>query len=207
MAIMSEILKRRSNDKLRVLEFGHMFNNDLFLKLEDQVETWGIDDIGNEHYIPQGDVWEAAYKANLIDRCKNTRFVRGYLGRDMDKLPANYFDVICSISVYDNIPDEFWSGVTEHAFSALKPGGVFINTYDYPAKHRESLAKKFVETQRQAGFKVADLSQLPDDDQQLIESQFAVMVWYQQTQPEEGRQYIGNYATVLTIAQKKQPDQ
>jgi hypothetical protein len=203
MAIMAEVLKRNRNDKCRVLEFGHMFNNELFLKLEDQVEIWGMDDVGSEHYIPQGDAWEAHYKY-WTDQCKNTHFVRGYLGRDMDKLPANYFDVICSVSVYDNIPFEFWPSVTEHALSALKPGGVFINTYDYAMKYREDLIKKFLETQCRAGFEVADLSELPNDDQQLIESQFSVMVYYQQAEPEEGRRYMGNFSTVLTVAQKIQ---
>jgi hypothetical protein len=60
MAIMSEIQKQKQITKtLRVLEFGHMFNAELFVKFQDEVQMYGFDDIGSEHYIPQGAEWEA----------------------------------------------------------------------------------------------------------------------------------------------------
>lgn len=202
MAVMSEVFERETARKLRVLEFGHMFNASLFVKLESQAETWGIDDIGIEHYIPQGAEWEGAYKKHLLDRCPATRFVRGYLGRDMDKLPPNYFDVVCSVSVYDNIPSSYWSAVTRHAFDVLQPGGAFINTYDFPLRYTHESVRKFIEVQRNSGFTVADPGDQGDADL-LIESQFAVINWYQKTEPPETRKYMGNFGTVLTIASKR----
>ena len=201
MAIMSEIVKIRSVERLRVLEFGHMFNAELFVKIENHVEAWGIDDIGSEHYIPQGGEWETQYKTRLLDRCPTTHFVRGYLGRDLDTLPLNYFDIICSVSVYDNIPTELWPGVTRHAFAALRPGGVFINSYDYQLRYKEDMVRNFIEVQRSAGLTVADAPQEKGVDP-FIESQFAVMTYYQQQQPPENREYMGNFGTVLTVASK-----
>ncbi len=201
MEVMSEILKYNS-EEVRVLEFGHMFCNDLLLKFQDKVEMWGIDDVGNEPYIPQGEEWERHYRFNITEPCKNARLVRGYLGRDLNLLPMNYFNFVCSVSVYDNIPHEAWTGVTRHAFDLLKPGGRFINSLDYPMKHQDSAIERFLSTQREAGFEVADLSPPPEADQRLIESQFAVIHWYQMAEPEQGRTYAGNYGTVLTVARK-----
>ncbi len=186
----------------RILEFGHGFNPALFARYGAEREVWGLDDWQDLHYFPEKDEWYRKFDAEVRDkvppRCK---FVRGLLGNGVD-VPENYFDVICSISVLEELPIDAVLPVIEHAARLLKSGGVLIGSHDTCAMQDERV-KKYCEIQTSAGLELPDyIPPITFDHRTLIENPTAAMFWYQGQTPAE-RWYYGHWSTVWSIAKKQ----
>ncbi len=193
----------------RILEFGHGFNPALFVRYGSDRETWGVDDFQSLHYFSQDrDAWERTFAEQMTQRCPpQCRFVRGLLSDGApDSLPEGYFDVVCSVSVLEEMPLEAVAPIVRRAASLLKPGGFLIGTHDFCEAMLDRLPL-YVDLQRGAGLKI-DLPAMPTFDQKtLIENPTVVMTAYQMETPASQRKYWGHWTTAFTIAQKPMPSQ
>jgi hypothetical protein len=119
----------------RVLEFGHGFNVSLFEYCEDRgIEIWGVDDHMDLPYFPAKEIWHRNHKEMLRDRFLKANFVLGQLGSNggsTASIPTGYFDLVCSVSVLEEIGDKaIIVSILEHANMLLKQEGVLANTHD-----------------------------------------------------------------------------
>jgi len=140
----------------RILEFGHGFNDTLFEVLagRDDVEIWGVDDYQGLGYFPDRAAWEKRHREELIDRYPRARFVRGLIGLHGSArsfLPEGYFDLVCSVSVLEEIRISEVVDVMTHCNALLKEGGELINSHDVQLPHWQRAAD-FIDAHRQAGF-------------------------------------------------------
>jgi SAM-dependent methyltransferase len=140
----------------RILEYGHGFSSTLFEYCEARgIEVWGVDDHMDLPYFPPRDQWYASYKIQLSDRLPKTKLIKGQLGTrpdTHDRLPRCYFDMVCSISVLEEIGSrDIIVSILRHAHELLAPGGVLANTHDLvfgdPTRPRLLL-----DCEREAGF-------------------------------------------------------
>ena len=115
MAIMDYLDERP--DVHRILEFGYGFNATLFERYGRQRDVWGIDDYQGLHYsAPDAVEWERRFNDEVRSRSPNCTFRRGLLGRESKAdLPENYFDVICSVSVLEEVPIQTVRDILGHA--------------------------------------------------------------------------------------------
>ena len=142
----------------RVLEYGHGFSPTLFeYCLKHGIEIWGVDDHMDLHYFPPKEVWYENHKRMLRDRFPAAKFILGQLGTrpdTMKELPKSYFDLVCSVSVLEEIGDEGTIlSILKHAGTLLKPGGMFANTHDIVFENPRR-SKLLVNWLRAAGFDV-----------------------------------------------------
>ncbi|MGD8330487.1 MAG: class I SAM-dependent methyltransferase [Acidobacteriota bacterium] len=140
----------------RILEFGHGFNATLFeaLAQRDDMEIWGVDDYQGLGYFPDREAWEQRYREELVERYPRARFVRGLMGLHgsaRPHLPENYFDLVCSVSVLEEIRISEVIDVLTHCRALLKDGGSLINSHDVQLPHWQRAAQ-FIDAHRQAGF-------------------------------------------------------
>lgn len=77
------------------------------------------------------------------------RLVRSYVGDFSPDLPANYFDVVFSISVVEHIPSEGYRNFVLDSVRILKSGGLFVHAIDVylpdagsQPRHREFLSSR-----------------------------------------------------------------
>jgi hypothetical protein len=77
------------------------------------------------------------------------RLVRSFIGDFTPDLPANYFDVVFSISVVEHIPSEAYRDFVLDSVRILKSGGLFVHAIDVylpdagsQPRYRESLSSR-----------------------------------------------------------------
>lgn len=201
LEVMNFIRTRRP---ARILEFGHGFSSRLFRMFESEFEMHGLDDDQQLHYFPEGSDWESRKKNELVAVCPRTRFHRGLLGgANPPGLDDASFDMICSVSVLEELNAESVQRVFSHAHRLLKPGGFFVNSFDFPVAHAKVIPQ-YLAAQQRPGFVFEGASReiaFPDLQELLIENPTAVMLSYQGDQPEH-RRYGGHWSTVFTAARK-----
>jgi hypothetical protein len=198
----------------RVMEFGHGFCSTLFEHCESRnIEVWGVDDHMDLPYFPPRDEWYATHKAQLSDRLPNTKLVLGQLGTRMDtrrNLPLNYFDMICSVSVLEEIASrETIVSILRHAHALLALGGVLANTHDIVLGDC-TRPKLQLDCEREAGFphtlsdRESVILSAPSDyvpwDQALLENPTQAMLCY--NVGEADRTYSGHWSTLFSSVQK-----
>lgn len=187
----------------RILEFGHGFNPTIFAELGAKYEVHGIDDYQALPYFPAKDGWEASY-SDYIAQFPQGHFHRGLLGKGLNDLPAGYFDIVCSVSVLEEIAPEVLPEVIKDAHRVLKPGGWFINSFDFRPDLTVVL-NEYLKLQVRAGFDLEVPEQPPISlyrKDLAMEDQRLVMLNYQgATQSRFG----GNWHTFLT-ASRAVPD-
>lgn len=140
----------------RILEFGHGFNATLFevLSGRDDVEIWGVDDYQGLGYFPDRGAWEQRHREELVERYPRARFVRGLMGLHgsaRPHLPEDHFDLVCSVSVLEELRISEVIDVLTHCHALLKDGGGLINSHDVQWPHWQRAAD-FIDAHRQAGF-------------------------------------------------------
>jgi SAM-dependent methyltransferase len=202
MAIMDYLDERP--DAHRILEFGHGFNATLFERYGRQRDVWGIDDCQGLSYFTADPVeWERRLNDEVRSKSPNCTFRRGLLGGESEgDLPQNYFDVICSVSVLEEVPIQTVRDILAHAAKLVKPGGVLIGTHDlvidFPARIGEYAA-----AHAEAGFDLEHPHPYIDlgGHRLLLESPTTAMLWYQ-AHEGEGRKYWGHWTTMWTVAKK-----
>lgn len=216
MAILEFVYKNYINDGKRpvLLEFGHLFSTRILKALESKAEVWGLDDrladFENAPYLKQvmsAEQWESAYQTQVVEQLSQVTLVRGLLGNGeppRPPLPKQHFDILCSVSVIENIPEEKWVAVFSHAFSILKPGGVFVNTTDMPLTVVHKL-RRLIEAQQIAGFVLeGDVGQIlasVDLNKVIFENPTVSAIVYGRI-TSSGR-YQGHESTILTVALKE----
>jgi hypothetical protein len=95
-------------DAMEILEFGHGFNATLFERYDATRRVWGVDNWQGLHYFPSDPLeWEARFEREVRSKAPNCTFVKGLLGSDnLPELAEGSFDVICSVSVLEEVPSE-----------------------------------------------------------------------------------------------------
>ena len=198
----------------RILEFGHGFCSTLFEHCESRdVEVWGVDDHMDLPYFPPRDEWHATYKAQLLDRLPNTKLVLGQLGTRADtrrSLPLGYFDMICSVSVLEEIASrETIVSILSHAHALLAQGGVLANTHDIVLGD-PTRPKLQLDCEHEAGFR----HHLSDRENVILSAPSDYVPWYKAllenpTQAmlcynvgEDERTYSGHWSTLFSSVQK-----
>ena len=201
MAIMDYL---DSHDGNNILEFGHGFNAALFEQYGKARIVWGVDDYQGLAYFdtPDRDAWEKRFDQEVRSKAPECTFRRGLLGgsRSAD-LPDNYFDVVCSVSVLEELPIEAVCDILKHAARLLKPGGALIGTYDLLTAVPERIGED-VAAHAAAALDLPIETLAPEiNNKTLIENPTVVMIQYQMNEPET-RKYWGHFATIWTVATK-----
>lgn len=109
----------------RVLEFGHSATSPLFTLFGEKLEMWGLDAVAGASYntVRALEQFRARYTG--------CTFIDGLFGAGADeKLPDAAFDLVCSVSVIEHIPEANLPTVLNSIRRILKPGGVFLSSYD-----------------------------------------------------------------------------
>jgi SAM-dependent methyltransferase len=198
----------------RVLEFGHGFSSTLFEYCSRHgIEVWGVDDHMNLPYFPPKEVWHARYKQMLRDPFPDAKLILGQLGTRPDtmaELPNSYFDLVCSVSVLEEIGDEGVAlAILKHAAALLKPDGVLANTHDIVFENPRR-SKMLVGWLRAAGFDV----ELTDREMEILEgsSRYVPMSKALLENPTQamlcynlgdaGRVYSGHWSTLFSGVRK-----
>lgn len=128
MAIMDYL---DQSSAVNILEFGHGFNSTIFERYGASRNVWGVDDYQNLWYFPDTpDKWEKQFDEQVRSKAPECTYRRGLLGSSDIDLPENYFDVICSVSVLEEMSIESAAEIIRHSAKLLKPGGVLIGTHD-----------------------------------------------------------------------------
>ncbi len=201
MAIMDYL---DSHDANHILEFGHGFNAALFEQYGAARNVWGVDDYQGLAYFgtPDRDAWEKRFDEEVRSKAPGCTFRRGLLGgsRGAD-LPGNYFDVVCSVSVLEEVPIETVSDILKHAARLLKTGGALIGTHDLLTAVPERIGE-YAAAHAAAGLYLPIETLAPEiNNKTLIENPTAAMIRYQVNEPET-RNYWGHWATIWTVATK-----
>ena len=190
---------------LRVLEFGHGFNNALLSGFQDKHEMWGADRDQGISYFRDVD-WEREFAEHMAGPCPNVTFVRTLLSESTppEVIPDGYFDVIMSVSVLEEVPMTVVLDALKGAWRKLKPGGALIGTHDLDTRYIDRRLNNYVTAHRVAGFTIEDLASVGQVDWRtlLLENPTAVMLRYQGAEPEEERRFWGHFGTVFTVAMK-----
>jgi hypothetical protein len=210
--MLYELIERQQPK--RVLEFGHGFNASLFEYCEARnIEVWGVDDHMDLPYFPPREHWNAKYKAALVDHLPKTKLIRGQLGTQQttrDLLPKGYFDLICSISVLEELGDrEVIVSILQHSHELLVSGGIFANTHDIVFGDRVRPAL-LLDCLKQAGFD----PRLSDDEAKILHASWDYVPWQKAllenpTQAmscynvgDADRTFSGHWSTLFSVVEK-----
>ncbi len=119
---IDKILKTESEVVLE-LGAGHtlFFDQYFYSKASKSHEYWVIDSKGFYDLT--------TIELTQISR-KNTKFVDNLLGNFDPKLPANYFDLVFSISVLEHTEGRFRKSVCQDMYRCLKTGGYIVHSLD-----------------------------------------------------------------------------
>jgi SAM-dependent methyltransferase len=188
----------------KILEFGHGFNPTLFAQLSENREVHGLDDYQQLPYFPQEEEWKKTY-LEYTAGLPHGHFHRGLLGPQKNDLPDGTFDVVCSVSVLEELFYEDLANTIGDAHRILKPGGYFINSFDF-VEGSENTLNTYLRTQVEAGFSFDDPFDHPISlarKDLAFEDQWTVMEYYNMNQPDVGRQWQGNWCTLLTVSRRR----
>ena len=138
----------------RVLEIGagvQMFFSERCRELG--LEYWMCDDGGE--FFSEDDIKKHAKRAD-------TNFVYGQVGQYLEALPADYFDLVLSVSVVEHVLSEklndFYGDIKRMIKSAIN-GGRMIHTIDLPHLPGFKAQLRHLRAARQVGFIVPSESQ------------------------------------------------
>lgn len=187
----------------RVLEFGHGYRSPLLDLSDGSRELWAIDDYVDVHY------WTREQFAANRDRVEaghpNVRFVKGLLGVGGHDLAPASFDMVCSVSVLEELEAPVIAVIVADAARLLRPGGRFVNSMDCTTRYTERV-EHFFACQEREGLLWQDPRSSPRLDWNLHDVAFEdpcfVMKHYMGYQPDEGRVWPANFATVLSVSRK-----
>jgi SAM-dependent methyltransferase len=185
----------------KILEFGHGFNTTIFSELGEGYEVHGIDDYQALPYFPRTAGWERNYQV-FTAGIPHGHFHRGLLAAGKNDLPDAGFDIVCSVSVMEELSAEDLADVIGEAHRVLKPGGYFINSFDF-IEGSSDILNNYLALQVQAGFSFDDPWDQPINltrKDVAHEDQWIVMQIYNSSQPDVGRQWNGNWCTFLTVS-------
>jgi SAM-dependent methyltransferase len=187
-----------------ILEFGHGFNLELFKRYGETRNVWGADAWQGLHYFPAEAEWAKEMERQISGVPNSCTFRNCLLGaQNATDLPEAFFDVVCSISVLEEVPIEKFSSIIEHASRLLRPGGVLIGTQDFCLAHKDRL-HKCSEIQREYGL---DIEDPPDplliDDKTLVENPTMAMLFYQDVKLAHEQGYFGHWSTLWSVAIKQ----
>lgn len=107
-----------------VLEVGHGAGSFILKMFENDIEMWGLDDEVKDSLVYENDL------KRMRDECPNVKFVKGLLGGNVKELPDNYFDMVCSVSVIEHIPEDQLQSAFDETYRILKPNGIVSHSYD-----------------------------------------------------------------------------
>ena len=194
----------------RVLEFGHGLGHSCDTTLYgrgDKFEFWAVDDYQGLGYYPNQANWPKAY-ADYTARHPKVKFVRALLGsreKTRDLIPENYYDLVFSVSVLEEVTLHTLRAIVGHCFALLMPGGHLVFSHDLRVGHPKRL-RRVLRVLRQAGFEIRARWKdqfFPDWKNSLLEHQFMVMLYYQaEDRKDEHRHYQGNWTTFVADALK-----
>jgi len=198
--VLNQILTHKPK---RLLEFGHGYGSPLFHLLDAEMEFWAIDDFVEVPYWTREKFEENRQKVE--PRFPRIHFVRGLMGAGRNELPAGHFDMVCSVSVLEELAAEEITKVVADAARALKVGGIFANSMDLTTRYTERV-EHFFRCHCSYGFEWLDSSCDGSLEWNMHEVAFEdpcyVMQVYMGYQSDEGRQWPGNFCTVLSAARK-----
>jgi SAM-dependent methyltransferase len=197
----------RPPDKgIRILEFGHGFNPYLLSRYQSQFEVWGADRAQGLAYFDDR-TWEQRFRNEVGIRCPNVRFVKILVGErepSREELPADYFDLIVSVSVLEEMPVAQAGKIVAAASKLLRKGGVLIGSYDLLLSNYSAITTEYYYEHRKAGLDIAiPPPGLLDWSSVLVENPPAVMLWYAGALPEKGREYWGHHGSLFTVGAKE----
>ncbi len=199
MAIMDYLETQAAK---KILEFGHGFNPTLFVRYGKARNVWGVDAYQGLHYFPDRAEWEKRFEQEVRSKAPECTFRRGLLGGDGGvDLPDNYFDVICSVSVLEEVPMDVVRDILKHVVRLLKPGGALIGTHDLLTAAPERIGE-YIDAHAAVGLDLQIETFSEINNKTLIENPSVAMIHYQMGQPEENRKYWGHWATMWTVATK-----
>ena len=202
MAICEHIQRYKPH---RILEFGHGFNFTLLEMFQYDHEVWGIDDFCHRPYFNDKEKWEERYQERIVSKCPKARLIRGLVGKTgPGVLPENYFDVVCSVSVLEEVSRGVLEEVLRHVHKLLRPGGMAVNVIDWRLNNPKRY-RNYVEAHWTAGFNLGTKSALPprfEIHDALLENPGTVMLDFQGDRTEE-RRYRGHYGTFLMKATRR----
>jgi len=182
----------------RILEFGHARSR-LFEIFGDQCEMWGVDE--DVPYISEEEI--AVFRKKHEEQ-HGARFIKGKIG-EVEGLPDNYFDMVCSVSVVEHIPLKKLNDVYREIAGILKPGGWTVGSYDIGYKR---WTKQVFKAHLTAGLEFADPEAKPVFDWHpqvaCFEDGRHVLQYYMWKVPvdEKAAKFAGNFTTVLMKARK-----
>lgn len=203
-------LRAEKGRPLRILEMGHGFAPDVLVHFQDTDEVWGVDENQGLHYFKNID-WNARFEREVLAHCPNVKFVRGLVGSQEfpADLPENYFDVILSISILEEVPQELLGVIIPAASKLLATDGWLIGTHDLSGRMLPGRYQAFLEAHDQAGLTIAgavavsEIEASIDWQQVVLENPLSVMLYYQGHIPEDVRKYWGHFTTMFTAAHKR----
>src|ERR1700730_889188 len=100
------------------------------------------------------------------------------------------FDVVCSVSVLEEVPIETVRDILKHAARLLKTGGALIGTHDLLTEVPERIGE-YVAAHAAAGLYLPIETPAPESNNKtLIENPTVAMIAYQMNEPET-RNYWG----------------
>ncbi|WP_139220983.1 class I SAM-dependent methyltransferase [Methylobacterium brachiatum] len=204
-SFIEERFASRHNDKgIRILEFGHGFNHWLLSRYQNRYEVWGADRPQGLHYF-KDDEWDQRFAAEMVPACPSVKFARTLVGENIagHELPENYFDIIVSISVLEEMPVAAAGAIVNNAAKLLRPGGVLLSSYDLLLANFTRLTAEYYHEHRRSGLIIDPPPDgVLDWSGTLIENPLAVMLWYQGGMPEKGRKFWGHHGSIFTAGQK-----
>jgi len=188
----------------RLLEFGHGFNDTVLKRFQDECEVYGLDDYQALPYFPKRDEWEAWYRRYIVEPCPRAHLVRGLLGAgEIPALDEGTFDLICSVSVLEELDEESVRRVIAHAERLLAPGGVLVGTFDVPL-YAPGYTGRLTRAVAGSGLRFHETPALEDStdfNALLIESPTVVMLTYQMCDGDD-RSFRGHWGSAWFVVEK-----
>jgi SAM-dependent methyltransferase len=119
--VIDQIKDRRPE---KILEIGHGSNPQILEMFADRAELWGIDGEDKEKTV------STSALTKLRERMPEVKFVKGFLGESEGVLPDEYFDLACSVSVVEHVPEVAIPAFFRDLYRILKPGGIHVHSFD-----------------------------------------------------------------------------